>query len=350
MSCVFLNAVKFTEEGKITLRVTVSSKGRFIIISIADTGPGIPKAFQPYLFKPFSREDDSITRQKEGLGLGLLVAKGLARKIGGDLVCVRTHVEGPNRGSEFELRVPLSATDAASKYATLTQSPSPVPRSPTHSVLQERRPSIASTGRLERTTPAGGGISVSHGQDPGCLTPTRAGSKGSPTKQTLDFDLHLARKYPLTFLVAEDNQINRRLLVNMLKKLGYTDIHEAHDGVEAVHQMSIDRAAQHQAPIDVVLMDIWMPHMDGYEATQRIFAIEKDRRKRERLEDGITDDGHAIKRNITVLAVSADVTDAALEKASAVGMEGFMPKPYKILDLERLILEYCIGGGALMQM
>ncbi|KAK5243094.1 hypothetical protein LTR16_008109, partial [Cryomyces antarcticus] len=116
------------------------------------------------------------------------------------------------------------------------------------------------------------------------------------------FDRNLSKKHPLTFLVAEDNKINRKLLVSMLGKFGYKTIHEAYDGVEAVRQMAIERAKGQE--IDVVLMDLWMPFMDGYQATERIL-------------------------------------NGALEKAAEVGMKGFMTKPYKLLDLERLILEYC---------
>ena len=131
----------------------------------------------------------------------------------------------------------------------------------------------------------------------------------------------------------------------MLSKLGYSDITEAHDGKEAVHQMSIDRRARGERPIDVVLMDLWMPTMDGYEATEKILAMDKERR-----EHGISqekdDDRNRRKAGVTVLAVSADVTDSALERASEVGMEGFMTKPYKLMDLERLIIEYCAGDAA----
>ncbi len=144
--------------------------------------------------------------------------------------------------------------------------------------------------------------------------------------------------------MAEDNKINRKLLVNMLSKLGYSNIHEAHDGVEAVRQMSVDRRTRSEKPIDVILMDLWMPTMDGYEATEKILAM--DRERREQLAD---DDKARKKPGVTILAVSADVTDSALERASEVGMEGFMTKPYKLMDLERLIVEYCAGDAATKQ-
>ena len=140
-----------------------------------------------------------------------------------------------------------------------------------------------------------------------------------------EIDRDLANKYPLTFLVAEDNKINRKLLVSMLSKFGYQSIHEAHDGVEAVRQMKTKR--ENGEGIDVVLMDLWMPLMDGYEATQRILNE--------------TDNAVEPAKKPTVLAVTADVTEGAQERAVRVGMKGFMTKPYKINDLQRLITEYC---------
>ena len=386
-----MNAIKFTEEGKISLRATLTNKAKFIVINVIDTGPGIPQAFLPNLFKPFSREDDSLTRQKEGLGLGLLVAKGLARKIGGDLVCVRSDTEGPRRGSEFELRVPISYTDSSSRATTPARTPTPAKTKPASEPVSKSRARQTSNSVNRRR------ITRSHNTSHPTKTPdpapfakatspldptsqsrrnslsqlvTSTPSRRQSTKKTPTFDRNLAKKHPLTFLVAEDNTLNRKLLVSMLGKLGYTDIHEAYDGAEAVHQMSIDRTARGEKPIDVILMDLWMPNMDGYEATQRIFAAEKEQREKlaarrnkgrsatgldiddddnddedDDDDDDDDDDGRARRKGngVTVLAVSADVTDSALEKAKEVGMEGFMTKPYKLLDLERLILEYCAG-------
>ena len=357
VSCVFLNAIKFTEEGKITVRATLTSRAKYIVVRVVDTGPGIPEAFLPYLFKPFSREDDSLTRQKEGLGLGLLVAKGLARRIGGDLVCVRSDVAGPNRGSEFELRVPLASGDLTSRAPTPNRTPTPAYRSTSEtSPSRQRKPS---TAHRRRTSKANTTSTPANTPDPlGASTPSRRNSlsnqqitpsRRSSTKQASKFDRNLVQKHPLTFLVAEDNTLNRRLLVNMLSKLGYTDVYEAYDGEDAVQQMSIDRPSRGENPIDVILMDIWMPNMDGYEATERIYAMERERQAGLGEKEG--DDRTRRKgRGVTVLAVTADVTDSALERVSEVGMAGYLTKPYKLLDLEKKILEYCTGGGELERM
>lgn len=365
VSCVFLNAIKFTERGKISLRAALSNTSRrFIIINVVDTGPGIPPAFMPNLFKAFSREDDSLTRQKEGLGLGLLVAKGLARRIGGELLCVRSDISGPQRGSEFELRVPISMFDATSR--TGTPAPTPSRFSADEAALSNSRGRQTSSAH-RRGTPRQHGSRATKTPDPLPFskapsplvqsTPSRRNSlsqnkppinRRPSARQIITFDRNLAKKHPLTFLVAEDNKLNRKLLVNMLSKLGYNDVHEAYDGADAVRQMSIDREARNEKPIDVVLMDLWMPAMDGYQATERILAMETEKRK-QGIPDDEDDNRARRKQGITILAVSADVTDSALERANEVGMDGFLTKPYKLLDLERLIIEYCSGDAGQRQ-
>ncbi len=358
ISCVFLNAIKFTDQqgGQVAVHARMSSRGRYITITIADNGPGIPAAFLPKLFKPFSRENDSITRQSEGLGLGLMVAKGIARKLGGDLMCTRAETEGPDHGTEFEIKVPVRAGETISRPASPFGSPRPrratlgpldIPKTPPFPPLftGPRSPTkpgwslhdIVTDNNMPSTPPS----PKSHPllEVPGPLPPvTITSSPPSPQNGTVrpryrksvsypGIDRNLANKYPLTFLVAEDNKINRKLLVSMLNKFGYKTIHEAHDGVEAVRRMNSLRKSDQK--IDVILMDLWMPLMDGYEATERILKQESSL------------NGDEIESKPTVLAVTADVTDGAQERAARVGMKGFMTKPYKMHDLQRLITEYC---------
>lgn len=342
VSCVFLNAVKFTEQGQITLKASLSPKARYVVITVTDTGPGIPDDFLPYLFKPFSREDDSLTREKEGLGLGLLVAKGLARKIGGDLVCMRSDVAGPHKGSEFELRIPL--------VSGVIRSSSPTPSG---TPMQGRSGPVTTPQRSFLTDQPVETSSVSHklsfqqlvagsfDTPKSASGPSASSSRRPSLRESSSFDPRLAAKYPLTFLVAEDNSLNRRLLVSMLNKLGYDNVHEAHDGEEAVNQMLLDRSSRGEKTIDVILMDLWMPKMDGYEAAERIFAMETNRL--EALER-CKSDHFRPRQAVIILAVTADVTDRALAKATSIGMSGYMTKPYRLLDLERTILEYCTAG------
>ncbi|PWW76148.1 hypothetical protein C7212DRAFT_357477 [Tuber magnatum] len=286
LSSVFHNAVKFTGNGGVSVNVGVlNSLCPQVLFSIIDTGEGIPEEFLPRLFKAFSREDASMTRQRDGLGLGLLVAKGIARKMGGDLWCERTSTDGPEKGSEFRVRLPLTPADASSTPGTPVVNPNTPAITPPLSMLPNSLPNWS-------------------------LDISRRSPPPPPSAPKTPYDKTLATKIPLSILVAEDNKINRKLLTSMLRKLGYTDISEACDGQEAVDIMLSPR----HPPIDVVLMDLWMPRMDGYEATKRILESRRGEQK----------GGWA-----------------AMVKTSSVGMKGFMSKPYKIVDLERLIVEFC---------
>ena len=339
VSCLALNAIKFTHDGSITLQAALSAKGRYIVINIKDTGSGIPAAFLPNLFKPFSREDDSTTRQSEGLGLGLMVAKGIARKLGGDLFCLRSHVAGPNRGSEFEMRVPLAPGEVCSRPATPFGSPTPsiksrmsidpeVPRLDiNHAPVTP--PLTHEPFKNEHGMPS---ITVhavpSH--DMGLPTPHRSSSPPHHRRAvSSELDIapaELAKHLPLNFLVVDDNAINRRVLVNMLGRLGYKNVTTAFNGHDAVETMRRNNSAPASEAIDVVLMDLWMPLLDGFQASEAILAMP------EYVANG---------KKPTILAVSADVTDAALEKAVSSGMSGFVTKPFVSRDIVRLIRTYC---------
>ncbi|KIW17884.1 hypothetical protein PV08_05079 [Exophiala spinifera] len=356
VSAVFLNAVKFTEEGFITISVRLSNNLRYLSITVKDTGDGIPKDFQPELFKPFSREDDSLTRSKEGLGLGLLVAKGLARRLGGDITLVRSEVSGPFRGSEFEIKIPLEPGDSSSRVSTPRSKTPELIKGQSRSATVLSAPDHCCTRQSEHVNEQSKSPDASNGftlmpvpkftdHSAAGTSPRLKSARTRLTVRTESYDRNLAQKHPLTFLVAEDNKINRKLLVNMLGKLGYKDVHEAYDGKEAVRIMrELYDSAKKGRPatnhkkksVDVILMDLWMPEMDGYEATEHILAMFQN-----------PDPSKIDATNAPiVLAVSADVTDEAINRATRTGMEGFMTKPYKLMDLQRLIVEFCIRNSA----
>ncbi|OQD74158.1 hypothetical protein PENDEC_c012G01542 [Penicillium decumbens] len=392
ISCVFLNAIKFTNSGTITLCATVDTGTNDVLIRVRDTGPGIPEAFLPNLFKPFAREDTSTTRSKDGLGLGLLVAKGLSRKMGGDLICVRSSTTGPDHGSEFQIRVPVNQREAYSRLGSPNERIMTPPAINDHSQLGSVSSFIWETSsslspsfprsQLQQPTP-------STGDEKGSESPTspRTCPQPRPNRAPIardSYDKKLGEKFPLRFLVAEDNRINRRVLLNMLRKLGYRDVLEAADGREAVQivedvlsastatnnnvsegQASVSaqaRSPSKMKPIDIILMDLWMPHMDGYEATSRILQMMDDHQSQYvGFDDGSSQMGNTgttdsmdlditsptlrAPQPPTILAVSADVTDEALNRASKVGIKGYMTKPYKLSDLERLIVKFCGNTG-----
>lgn len=344
VSCLALNAIKFTQDGSITLQATLSAKGRYIVINIKDTGSGIPAAFLPNLFKPFSREDDSLTRQSEGLGLGLMVAKGIARKLGGDLFCLRSHVSGPARGSEFEMRVPLTPGEICSRPATPFGSPTPsiksrmsldpeVPRLDlSHGPVTPPLNSDTFKSERERQVPITPAITVEDTSSPSTTdlpTPRRTSSPQRPqavrilSSEKEGIPSNLGNQLPLNILVVDDNAINRRVLVSMLGRLGYKNITTAFNGNDAVETVRRNALGPPSEVFDVVLMDLWMPLLDGFQATEVILSMPE------------------LATKPTILAVSADITDSALDKAVKSGMKGFVTKPFVTRDIARLLRAYC---------
>ena len=111
----------------------------------------------------------------------------------------------------------------------------------------------------------------------------------------------------------------------MLSRLGYKNVATAFNGNDAVEAMRRNAHGPASEAIDVVLMDLWMPLLDGFQASETILSMHE----------------YQSGRKPTILAVSADITDAALEKAVKSGMKGFVTKPFVTRDIARLIRTYC---------
>jgi CheY-like chemotaxis protein len=115
---------------------------------------------------------------------------------------------------------------------------------------------------------------------------------------------------PLRILVAEDNDLNRQFLVELLQKHGGHRVESAKNGFEALEKWA-------QAEYDLVLMDVQMPLMDGIEATRII-------RERERLRGG----------HVPVIALTAHAFDEEREQILAQGFDGYVAKPLKMKLLQ----------------
>jgi two-component system, sensor histidine kinase len=97
------NAVRFTKQGEIRVRLSVGDTGHGALLEVEDSGPGISPQLVKSIFEPFSQLDDSLTREHAGSGLGLGLARKVARAMGGELVVSST----VGRGSVFRFYVPI---------------------------------------------------------------------------------------------------------------------------------------------------------------------------------------------------------------------------------------------------
>jgi PAS domain S-box-containing protein len=186
------NAAKYTEkDGHVWL--TVERQGGEVVLSVRDTGIGIAAEHLPRLFEMFSQVTPALERSQGGLGIGLALVRGLVELHGGT---VEARSDGPGRGSEFVVRLPVADVPAAP----------------------------------EARAPAGGG-------------PLPGG-----------------RKWRI--LVVDDNRDSADSLALMLEMMGH-ETRTAYDGPEAVEAAAAYRP-------DVVLLDIGLPRMNGYEVARHL--------------------------------------------------------------------------------
>jgi CheY-like chemotaxis protein/two-component sensor histidine kinase len=235
------NSTKYTPRGG-HIRLGADRDGEHVLVTVRDSGIGIPAAALPSIFDMFSQVDRSIERRAGGLGIGLALVKGLVEMHGGT---VEAASPGPGLGSSFTVRLPA--------------------------------------------------------------LPERTAAAGEPAEQR-EGDAEPKQR----ILVVDDNQDAAASMALMLEFLG-NETRSAHDGVEAVEM------AEQFRP-HVVLMDIGMPRLNGYEATRRI---------RERLWG----------RGIAIVALSGWGQETDRLKSSQAGCNGHLVKPIDLSELQKLLAE-----------
>jgi signal transduction histidine kinase len=193
LSNLLNNAAKYTDEGG-AISLTAEPDGREVAIRIRDNGIGIPPDLLPHVFDMFTQADQTLSRSRGGLGIGLTLVRSLVEMHNGR---VSVHSDGPDRGSEFTVCLPVAA-----------------------------RPGNA---------------------------PEEAGDPADDDPQ-----LQLPRR---RILVVDDNRSHATSLGVLLRAIGQ-DVDEAYDGVTA-----LELAHRHRP--DVILLDIGLPVMDGYEVARR---------------------------------------------------------------------------------
>jgi signal transduction histidine kinase/CheY-like chemotaxis protein len=247
------NAVKFTPHGEVVLRVETETRtdgAATLRFSVSDTGIGIPQEHREAIFKPFVQADGSMTRKYGGTGLGLAISTNLVALLGG-----RMWLESEiGKGSTFHFTMPFSLQQT------------PVPET--------------------RATPSGGSDRLH------AVTRHSLRESGSP--------LHI--------LVADDNKVNQMVAARLLEKQGHKVV-IAGTGKEAL--AAID---EHRSPgFDVILMDVQMHEMDGFEATAIIRAREKSTGSR-----------------LPIIAMTAHAMKGDMERCLAAGMDAYVSKPFHV--------------------
>ncbi|WP_371157926.1 ATP-binding protein [Jannaschia sp. 2305UL9-9] len=296
------NALKFTEAGHVVVRARFAHLGAdaAVTIDVEDTGPGIPSDMRTAIFEAFSQVDDGRA-QKEGTGLGLTISKGLAERMGGDIAVVDTDEVGACFRLTMRLGLdqewpgpaaiggivaipPDSGIQGDVMAARLQAAGISVTRS-----LRGALVLLPSGTRPLPELPAGVPYVVLGARSDvpeaifagarACLTLPVTGSDLRAALQPAPGDTLQAPAAPLPtdaakgaprILIADDNATNRFLLERMLAQEAYV-LDVAKDGAEAV-------AAYRRTRPDLVLMDISMPVLDGFEAAAAIAALEAERR------------------------------------------------------------------------
>ncbi|KAL8696754.1 MAG: hypothetical protein Q9224_002638, partial [Gallowayella concinna] len=273
------NSYKFTAEGSITIKARTDlddSKTLKVTCSIIDTGIGVTQEQVSRLFKPFSQADDSTQRSYGGSGLGLSICKALISVLNGKIWL------------ESQLGVGTTVS------FTLTFA---------------KAPKTAKANEMQRP------VSES---DP--MATWSSDADGSKSLLATHIDLSKIPREQIRICIAEDNPINQKIAVSFVTKLGFKS--EAFsDGLQAVE--ALRRRSADKNPFHLVLMDVQMPVLDGYDATRLI-------RK----------DADPTVRNILIIAMTASAIRGDREKCIDAGMNNYLAKPVRANVLKQMLEDY----------
>ncbi|NDU71540.1 SpoIIE family protein phosphatase [Actinomadura sp. DSM 109109] len=220
------NALKFTFDGSIHVRV--DTEDGLARVTVADTGVGVAADEVPRLFERFHRVENTRSRSNEGSGIGLALVKELVALHGGTITAESTEGEG----TRFTVRLPFGS-DHLPDGAVAPPRPSTAASVTADPYVQEALrwlPAEHSSGH-----PAG---------DPNSTDPSPADPVPAP-----------APEFPARILVADDNADMREYLTRLLRGAGY-EVAAVADGRAALE-------AVRETPVDMVVSDVMMPHLDG---------------------------------------------------------------------------------------
>ena len=368
------NAIKFTPpNGEVNVDIKIVDDKRDNIkvrFSVKDTGIGISPQQQKKIFEAFSQADISTSRKYGGTGLGLNISAKLIELMGSKLE-LKSEL---SKGSEFYFVLEMKKSQKSAtrvieqnSYNVFIVGNKQEKESILHNNLAEY---VASTGAnifsydeslfsklLTNKEMLPDVIFVDYkynkraGEldrylDLGCKVIVVASIEYKDRLKQYGDKINKVIYKPLNFtktinalskqstqtikqrdikfndlkiLVAEDNDINQRLITNILNKLNIkVDI--ANNGQEAV-----DMAVANHSEYDMILMDIQMPIIGGVEATAKIMSYERDYRK----------------KHIPIIALTANALSEDKFKYTSIGMDGYLSKPIELDELYDILIEYC---------
>nr|WP_232789582.1 HAMP domain-containing protein [Streptomyces jeddahensis] len=312
------NALKFTSSGQVKLRVeradgmefteqTLREADAVVAFSVTDTGIGIPPDKLAVIFEAFQQSDGTTSRKYGGTGLGLSISREIAGLLGGRIVA-ESEV---GAGSCFTLYLPVHYQGVA---------PVPVPDPSTVRATDATAPTVIAgpSGPLPDTTGhAPGNVFVSGGDPVGLATPGSSEGRDDSWPELARLDEWQAGRARRVLaggriLIVDDDIRNVFALTHALGRVGVT-VTYAEDGREGLD-------ALHRNPdVSLVLMDVMMPEMDGYETIRAI-------RNTPRL------------ATLPIIALTAKAMPGDRENALDSGADDYVPKP---VDIDTLLSSIC---------
>lgn len=343
------NAIKFTDSGRVVLRLKVTDiEPDYVSLQwqVSDTGVGISEQQLTRLFKPFSQVNGS--ERAGGAGLGLSICARLSEMMGAHLRVVSE----PGLGSSFSMHMRLptvngslansadidlanvniqvsaplkdvgqSLVDWMSRWGAQAQlSPNPdtddrdaivldIVSEPMHAKATTERVIATESGRSQpRSTARGWEVNA---YDIRAIARTVMQlARGTDPDLTLNVSQPVAN-LDLNVLVAEDNPVNREILKEQLEALGVR-VTLAEDGEQALLQWSA-------APFDLVITDVNMPRLDGYQLTRRLRQTDSD---------------------VPIIGVTANAMREEGEQCLKAGMNAWLVKPLNLTTLRQTLSVY----------
>lgn len=285
------NAYKFTPAGSVTVRArkTAETNGKVkITCAVIDTGIGITEEQLTRLFQPFSQADSSTARSYGGSGLGLSICKAMIENVLGGKIWIEST---PGKGTTVSFTLSFR-------------------KAPKDSAVPDMR--------IAAKEP-----------DPMANWSQAASPSTQEEKKQLELahiDLSKIPKEEIRVCIAEDNAINRKIAISYVGKIGLKC--EAFEDGKLAYE-ALQRKSKEGKPFHLVLMDVQMPNLDGYEATK---AIRKD--------------PDPDVNRVLIIAMTASAIRGDREKCLEAGMNDYLAKPVRQMVLKTMLDEYMTNTHA----